>query len=198
MRPKKHKTRGSTICSGRGLDTYQSTMKHDCSACRARSIDWIDGEIARSYSVERRPTGISPLHDRELFLLKHIYGLSDEGVCDALVHDPISSSSRRKFCQATPSARRLDLSHGASVSRRTDWRVLLAESLRCARHRAFHGDKTQAGHGHTTTRQPRSHHLSDPSQASCHAAIKGSTAWREARRAGCGNPIQHALPGTPL
>ena len=44
----------------------------------AGKIDWefIDGEIAPLYS------------DGGRFLLKHIHGLSDEGVCERWVYDP--------------------------------------------------------------------------------------------------------------
>ena len=49
--------------------------------------DWIDGEIAPLYSENGRP-GIETRFMIGLLLLKHIYGLSDEGVCERWVHDP--------------------------------------------------------------------------------------------------------------
>ena len=49
--------------------------------------DWIDGEIAPLYSDNGRP-GIETRFVIGLLLLKHIYGLSDEGVCERWVHDP--------------------------------------------------------------------------------------------------------------
>ena len=55
----------------------------------AGKIDWefIDGEIAPLYSDGGRP-GIATQFVIGLFLLKHIYGLSDEGVCERWVYDP--------------------------------------------------------------------------------------------------------------
>src|SRR5262249_56789240 len=52
-------------------------------------IDWdfIDGEIAPLYSDSGRP-GIATRFVIGLFLLKHIYGLSDEDVCERWVYDP--------------------------------------------------------------------------------------------------------------
>ena len=49
--------------------------------------EWIDGEIAPLYSDKGRP-GIETRFVIGLLLLKHIYGLSDEGVCERWVHDP--------------------------------------------------------------------------------------------------------------
>ena len=49
--------------------------------------DWIDGEIAPLYSENGRP-GIEARFMIGLLLLKHIYGLSDEGVCERWIHDP--------------------------------------------------------------------------------------------------------------
>lgn len=48
---------------------------------------WIDGEIAPLYSDQGRP-GIEARFAIGLLLLKHIYGLSDEGVCERWVYDP--------------------------------------------------------------------------------------------------------------
>jgi len=48
---------------------------------------WIDGEIAPLYSNYGRP-GIESRFVIGLLLLKHIYGLPDEGVCQRWVYDP--------------------------------------------------------------------------------------------------------------
>jgi IS5 family transposase len=56
---------------------------------------WIDGEIAPLHSKQGR-LGIETRFVIGLLLLKHIYGLSDEGVCERWVHDPISSTSPGK------------------------------------------------------------------------------------------------------
>src|SRR5665811_879152 len=57
-------------------------MKHELVAL-AGKIDWawIDGEIAPLYSDQGRP-GVETRFVIGLLLLKHIYGLSDEGVCE--------------------------------------------------------------------------------------------------------------------
>ena len=49
--------------------------------------DWLDREIAPLYSDKVRP-GIATRFVIGLLLLKHIYGLSDEGVCERWVYDP--------------------------------------------------------------------------------------------------------------
>ena len=48
---------------------------------------WIDSEIAPLYSDKGRP-GIETRFVIGLLLLKYIYGLSDEGVCERWVDDP--------------------------------------------------------------------------------------------------------------
>src|SRR5262249_45541054 len=99
----------------------------------AGKIDWefIDGEIAPLYSDGGRP-GIATQFVIGLFLLKHIYGLSDEGVCERWVYDPyFQHFTGEEFFQHEFPHERSDLSH---------WRkrlggkleLLLAESLRVA------------------------------------------------------------------
>ena len=91
--------------------------------------DWIDGEIAPLYSEKGRP-GIETRFAIGLLLLKHIYGLSDEGVCERWVYDPyFQHFTGEEFFQHSFPHERSDLSH---------WRkrlgdkleLLLAESLR--------------------------------------------------------------------
>jgi transposase, IS5 family len=57
-------------------------MKHELVQL-AGKLDWawIDGEIAPLYSDQGRP-GTETRFVIGLLLLKHIYGLSDEGVCE--------------------------------------------------------------------------------------------------------------------
>src|SRR5437660_11547281 len=99
----------------------------------AGKIDWefIDGEIAPLYSDGGRP-GIATQFVIGLFFLKHIYGLSDEGVCERWVYDPyFQHFTGEEFFQHEFPHERSDLSH---------WRkrlggkleLLLAESLRVA------------------------------------------------------------------
>ena len=63
-------------------------MKHELVQL-AGKIDWgwIDEQIAPLYSDKGRP-GIEARFVVGLLMLKHIYGLSDEGVCERWVHDP--------------------------------------------------------------------------------------------------------------
>ena len=54
-------------------------LKHELAQLAdAIDWDWIDGEIAPLYSEKGRP-GIETRFAVGLLLLKHIYGLSDEG-----------------------------------------------------------------------------------------------------------------------
>ncbi len=107
-------------------------MKHELVQLAGR-IDWawIDGEIAPLYSDNGRP-GIESRFVIGLLLLKHIYGLSDEAVCQRWVYDPyFQFFTGEEFFQHTFPHERSDLSH---------WRkrlgdkleLLLAESLRVA------------------------------------------------------------------
>src|SRR5579864_228705 len=87
MRPKKHKTTGSNDLFRARLDQIIN-MKHELVLLVGKvDWDWIDGEIAPLYSENGRP-GIETRFMIGLLLLKHIYGLSDEGVCERWVHDP--------------------------------------------------------------------------------------------------------------
>ena len=87
MRPKKHKTTGSNDLFRARLDQIIN-LKHELVQLAGRiDWDWIDGEIAPLYSENGRP-GIETRFMIGLLLLKHIYGLSDEGVCERWVHDP--------------------------------------------------------------------------------------------------------------
>jgi IS5 family transposase len=92
---------------------------------------WIDSEVAPLYSDKGRP-GIETRFVIGLLLLKYIYGLSDERVCERWVHDPyFQHFTGEEFFQREFPHKRSDLSH---------WRkrlgnkleLLLAESLRVA------------------------------------------------------------------
>src|SRR5438270_13412845 len=87
MRPKKHKTTGSSDLFRARLDQIIN-LKHELVQLAGKiDSDWIEGEIAPLYSENGRP-GIETRFMIGLLLLKHIYGLSDEGVCERWVHDP--------------------------------------------------------------------------------------------------------------
>src|SRR5437773_2276665 len=131
MRPKKHKTTGSNDLFRARLDQIIN-LKHELVLLAGKiDWDWIDGEIAPLYSENGRP-GIETRFMIGLLLLKHIYGLSDEGVCERWVHDPyFQYFTGEEFFQHAFPHERSDLSH---------WRkrlgdkleLLLAESLRVA------------------------------------------------------------------
>src|SRR3954452_15085275 len=131
MRPKKHRTTGSNDLFRARLDQIIN-MKHELVQLAGQTDwDWIDGEVAPLYSENGRP-GIETRFVIGLLLLKHTYGLSDEGVCERWVHDPyFQFFTGQEFFQHAFPHERSDLSH---------WRkrlgdkleLLLAESLRVA------------------------------------------------------------------
>ncbi len=180
MRPKKHETTGSGDLFRARLDQIIN-MKHE-TVRLAGTIDWtwIDGELAEFYSPNGRP-GIETRFVVGLLLLKHIYGLSDDGVCDRWVHDPYFQyfTGEAFFCHAFPHERS-DLSHwrqrlGAKLE------LLLAESLRVAHATGALATKDLARVTVDTTVQPKN--VTFPTDAKLlHAAIKGLN--RLARRYG--------------
>jgi IS5 family transposase len=180
MRPKKHETTGSGDLFRARLDQIIN-MRHELVQL-AGKIDWefIDGEIAPLYSDGGRP-GIATQFVIGLFLLKHIYGLSDEGVCERWVYDPyFQHFTGEEFFQHEFPHERSDLSH---------WRkrlggkleLLLAESLRVAHESGALRTKDLARVTVDTTVQPKD--ITFPTDAKLlHAAIKGLT--RLARKRG--------------
>ena len=131
MRPKKPETTGEGDLFRARLEQIID-LKHELVQLAGTiDWDWIDREIAPLYSDKGRP-GIETRFVIGLLLLKHIYGLSDEGVCERWVYDPyFQHFTGEKFFQHEFPHERSDLSH---------WRkrlgdkleVLLAESLRVA------------------------------------------------------------------
>jgi len=171
MRPKKHETTGSNDLFRARLDQIIN-MKHELAQL-AGKIDWdfIDGEIAPLYSDKGRP-GIETRFAIGLLLLKHIYGLSDEGVCERWVHDPyFQHFTGEEFFQHEFAHERSDLSH---------WRkrlgdkleMLLAESLRVAHASGALRTRDLARVTVDTTVQPKN--ITFPTDAKLlHAAIRG-------------------------
>ncbi|MGE0675080.1 MAG: IS5 family transposase, partial [Methylibium sp.] len=107
-------------------------MKHELVQLAER-IDWtwLDEEVAPCFSAAGRP-GVPTRYMLGLLLLKHIFGLSDEGVCERWVHDPyFQYFTGETFFQHELPHERSGLTH---------WRnrlgdkleTLLAESLRIA------------------------------------------------------------------
>jgi IS5 family transposase len=173
MRPKQHETTGSGDLFRARLDQIIN-MQHELVQL-AGKIDWdfLDGEIAPLYSDKGRP-GIATRFVIGLLLLKHIYGLSDEGVCERWVYDPyFQHFTGEEFFQHVFPHERSDLSH---------WRkrlgdkleLLLAESLRVAHAAGALHTKDLARVTVDTTVQPKA--ISFPTDAKLlHAAIKGLT-----------------------
>lgn len=171
MRPKKHGTTGSSDLFRARLDQIIN-MKHELVALAGKiDWDWIDGEIAPLYSDKGRP-GIETRFVIGLLLLKHIYGLSDEGVCERWVHDPyFQHFTGEEFFQHEFPHERSDLSHwrkrlGDKLER------LLAESLRVAHESGALRTRDLKRVTVDTTVQPKA--ISFPTDAKLlHAAIKG-------------------------
>lgn len=171
MRPKKHEQTGSGDLFRARLDQIIN-MKHELVRL-AFKIDWdfIDREIAPLYSDKGRP-GIETRFVIGLLLLKHIYGLSDEGVCERWVYDPyFQHFTGAEFFQHEFPHERSDLSH---------WRkrlgdkleLLLAESLRVAHESGALRTKDLARITVDTTVQPKN--ITFPTDAKLlHAAVRG-------------------------
>jgi transposase, IS5 family len=171
MRPKKPETTTSGDLFRARLDQIIN-LKHELAQL-AGQIDWgwIDGEIAPLYSDKGRP-GVETRFAIGLLLLKQIYGLSDEGVCERWVYDPyFQFFTGEEFFQHEFPHERSDLSH---------WRkrlgdkleLLLAESLRVAHASGALRSKDLARVTVDTTVQPKN--ISFPTDAKLlHQAIKG-------------------------
>jgi len=171
MRPKQQETTRSGDLFRARLEQIIN-MQHELVQL-AGKIDWVwlDGEIAPLYSDKGRP-GIATRFMVGLLLLKHIYGLSDEGVCERWVHDPyFQFFTGEEFFQHEFPHERSDLSH---------WRkrlgdkleLLLAESLRVAHASGALRTRDLARVTVDTTVQPKA--ISFPTDAKLlHAAIKG-------------------------
>jgi IS5 family transposase len=102
MRPKKHRTTGSGDLFRARLDQIIN-MKHELVQLAGKiDWDWLDGEIAPLYSENGRP-GIATRFVIGLLLLKHIYGLSDEGCASVGSTTRISSTSPAKSSSSTRS-----------------------------------------------------------------------------------------------
>ena len=91
-----------------------------CSSRDKIDWSWIDGEIAPLYTDKGSP-GIESRFVIGLLLLKHIFGLSDEGVCERWVADPyFQHFTGETFFQHAFPHERSDLSH---------WRKRLGDKL---------------------------------------------------------------------
>ena len=193
MRPKKPETTRSGDLFRAQLDQIIN-LKHELAQL-AGKIDWafIDGEIAPLYSDKGRPE-IETRFVIGLLLLKHIYGLSDEGVCERWVYDPyFQFFTGEEFFQHEFPHERSDLSH---------WRkrlgdkleLLLAESLRVAHESGALRSKDLARVTIDTTVQPKNITF-PPTPSCCMRRSKASTGWPTSTACSCGNPMS-ASPST--
>src|SRR5213594_720495 len=180
MRPKKHETTDASDLFRARLDQIIN-LKHELVQLAGKlDWEWLDGEIAPLYSDKGRP-GIKTRFVIGLLLLKHIFALSDEEVCERWVYDPyFQYFTGEEFFQHAFPHERSDLSH---------WRkrlgdkleLLQAESLRVAHESGAHRTKDLARVTVDTTVQPKNiTFLTDAKLL--HAAIKGLT--RLARKHG--------------
>jgi IS5 family transposase len=171
MRPKQHATTGEGDLFRARLDQIIN-LKHELVQLAGKlDWEWIDGEIAPLYSDQGRP-GIATRFVIGLLLLKHIYGLSDEGVCERWVHDPyFQYFTGEEFFQHEFPHERSDLSHWRKrLGDRLE--LLLAESLRVAHASGALRTKDLARVTIDTTVQPKN--ITFPTDAKLlHAAIKG-------------------------
>jgi transposase, IS5 family len=171
MRPKKATTTGEGDLFRARLDQIIN-MKHELVQLAGKiDWDWIDREIAPLYSDKGRP-GIETRFVIGLLLLKHVYDLSDEGVCERWVYDPyLQHFTGEEFFQHEFPHERSDLSH---------WRkrlgdkleLLLAESLRVAHEIGALRRKDLERVTVDTTVQPKA--ITFPTDTKLlHAAIRG-------------------------
>jgi len=171
MRPKKHEMTGGSDLFRARLDQIIN-MKHELVQLAGKlDWDWLDGEIAPLYSDKGRP-GIETRFVIGLLLLKHVFALSDEEVCERWVYDPyFQYFTGEEFFQHVFPHERSDLSH---------WRkrlgekleLLLAESLRVAHEAGALRTKDLKRVTVDTTVQPKA--ITFPTDAKLlHCAIKG-------------------------
>jgi len=131
MRPRKTETTGSGDLFRARLDRIIDMRHALVRLADAIDWDWIDGELARRFSLEGRPATETRFMVG-LLLLKHIHRLSDEGVCERWVENPYFQyvTGEEFFRHAFPHERS-GMSHWRHrIGDKLD--VLLAESLRVA------------------------------------------------------------------
>lgn len=171
MRPKKMETTRSGDLFRARLDQIINLKQELALLASQIDWDWVDGEIAPLYSDKGRP-GLPTRFAIGLLLLKQIYALSDEGVCERWVYDPyFQYFTGEEFFQHEFPHERSDLSHwrkrlGSKLE------LLLAESLRVAHKNGALRSKDLARITVDTTVQPKN--ITFPTDAKLlHAAIKG-------------------------
>lgn len=131
MRPKKTRHSGSGDLFRSRLDQIIN-MDHELVRL-AQKIDWqwIDAELADRFSAHGRPATESRFMVG-LLILKHMFALSDEGVCERWVYDPyFQYFTGEEFFQHVFPHERSGLTHWRGrIGDKLD--MLLQESLRVA------------------------------------------------------------------
>jgi len=185
MRPKKPQTTSEGDLFRARLEQIIN-MSHELVQLASKiDWDWIDQEIAPLYSDKGRPW-IETRFVIGLLLLKHIYGLSDEGVCERWIHDPyFQHFTGETFFQHDFPHERSDLSHwrkrlGSKLE------LLLAESLRLAH--AAGALRSRDLKRVTVDTNPRPS-PSRPTPNCCTRRSRGSIVWPINAAFGCGSRI---------
>src|SRR5262245_43046996 len=193
MRPKKNETTGSSDLFRARLDRIIN-MRHELAQL-ASKIDWdfIDGEIAPLYSNSGRP-GIATRFVVRLFLLKHIYGLSDEGVCERWV-SVLPALHWRGVLPARVSARALGPEPLAQAPRRQAGTSPGRELAGGARERGAADEGFSAGHGRYHC-AAQGHHLPNRCEAFARRDQGANPDWPGSAACGCGNRMC-ASPSAP-
>lgn len=131
MRPSKTEPIGSGDLFRARLDQIINMKRELVRLAEAIDWDWIDEELSVFYRETGRPA-VPTRFLVGLLLLKHIYGLSDKGMCERWVHDPyFQHFTGETFFQHDLPHERFGLSHWRKlIGDKLD--VLLQESLRVA------------------------------------------------------------------
>jgi len=131
MRPKQPETSESGDLFRSRLDQIIDMGHELVRLAEQIDWDWIDGQVADRFSDKGRP-GTETRFMVGLLLLKHIYHLSDEGVCERWVYDPyFQHFTGEVFFQHRFPHERSGLSHWRRrIGDKLD--ILLQESLRVA------------------------------------------------------------------
>ena len=164
MRLKKRVPTGAADLFRARLDQIINTRHELVQLAERVDSDWLEGEIAPLYS-EQGWSGIETRFVIGLLLLKHIFALSDEQVCERWVYDPyFQHFTGEEFFQHAFPHERSDLSHWRKrLGDKLD--LLLAESLRVAHEAGALRTGPQARHrGHD--RPAKGDHVPDRRQAS--------------------------------
>ena len=131
MRPSKTEASGSGDLFRARLDQIIN-LKHELVRLGSEiDWEWIDEELSELYRDKGRPA-VATRFMVGLLFLKHIYQLSDEGVCERWVHDPyFQHFTGEEFFQHELPHERSTMSHWRKrIGDKLD--VLLAETLRVA------------------------------------------------------------------